>query len=188
MPTRIVVRLCLAVLLTLTLVLPGCNGKAERQQLRAELDEEFERETHQIIEEAEQLHKALDALIEEHGDLDASHRTLEAALEGIALSEEDQQRQAAHRDQESKHRDTIEETRALLARFETAKQEHQQMEAQHGDVSVEHIQVDHDRFEAELLEFRTSMKEQQANLDLAREEMKATLASHDTMRRTYLDP
>ena len=182
-PTAIVIGVALLASAT---VAAGCNRvDRERQAARQMLDEEFEAETRQVQQEAEQLSTLLDELVAHHEELDARHAELDAMMKGESLDAEDRAIQAKHEQWEEGHRFLIEQARAELARFEQAHARHEEDEAGHADASLKQLREDHERFERELLDLESELAKRVHELQLAKRQMDIIFTDHDVLNSKY---
>jgi hypothetical protein len=168
------------------IVLLGCGpSEAEREQLRAGLDEEFEAETALLIADADHLAVLINELSEEHRQLDERHAALDQALRGQVLDERDAAMQLRHLRAEADHALTAHRARRTVQHFRATLLRHEEMEKHHADVALDLIESEHERFEEELEQFRRSLEDAELELDRAREQMKAMLAEHEELERRY---
>ncbi len=164
----------------------GCGpSEAEREQLRAGLDEEFEAETADLIADADHIAALINDLAEEHHQLDERHTALDVALGDRVLDERDAATQVRHLRNEADHALTIHRARRTVQRFRATLLRHEEMEKHHADVDLDLIETEHERFEEELDQYRRSLEDAEVDLDRAREQMKAMLDEHAELERRY---
>ena len=173
-------------LVILTAVFACSNQDAERAKLREKLDEEFEKETDDLIKVSNELSTDLRALSKQHKEMDAKHLAFEKELEGKSLDPEDLSIEKAHREKEDLHKLLVKETEALIELFMSRKAEHEKMEEGHATATPEQITAEHKRFEKDIKELKKNMLIYKAKMKTARKEMETIFSEHEKLRQRYI--
>ena len=166
--------------------LPACKpGDSEREKLREELDEEFEKETGDLIEESERLTALLDKLVVEHEKLDEKHKLLDVAMKGKTVFPEHDALQKKHLEWEGQHQTLMSEVKDLIQRFEARRQEHEKMEEGHGDVPLDQVREEHEKFERDLEAFRDDFTAKIEVMEKAGKQMTTIFKEHEMLKEKY---
>jgi len=167
-------------------LLVGCkDAEWEREKLRKELDEEFEKETRHLVETSQRLTEMLRALVIEHEELDLLHEQLDSVLADRELSEQDKAAQKRHLDWEKQHRAVIGRTESALERFRQRTAVHEEMEAGHANVPIALVREEHEQFEEDLESISEEFIDLKKGLENARGQMKKIFEEHEEMEARY---
>lgn len=183
---RLPIQAMLALLTFSTVLVAGCkDAEWEREQIRKELDEEFEQETRRLVNTSRRLTEMLRDLVAEHEELDLLHEQLDSVLSDQELSEKDKAAQKRHLDWEKQHRAVISQTEAAMERFKQRATEHEEMEEGHGEVPIAKVREEHERFEKDLKSFSEEFTGLKKSLEKARSQMKKIFEEHKEMEARY---
>jgi len=165
----------------------GCtNQDAERAKLREKLDEEFEKETEELLKVSNEMSAELRSLAKEHKDMDAKHLAFEKELAGKNLQPEDLAIEKTHREKEELHKQLIQQTEKLVELFMKRRAEHEKMEEGHASATPEQITEEHERFEKDIKELKKNMYIYKAKMKTARKEMTTIFEEHEKLRQRYI--